>query len=84
MNINIFKKHLHEHKMIYAAIQSFSCSSDTLSIAAVLNIQFKNYILLKMPYLLKVNVIINIIHEITSKKDYTQHLSIDFIFITLQ
>lgn len=47
MNTNIFKKHLHEHKMVYAAIQSFSCSSSTSSITVVLIIQFKNYILLK-------------------------------------
>lgn len=47
MNTNTFKKQLHEHKMLYAAIQSFSCFSSTPSITVVLIIQFKNYILLK-------------------------------------
>lgn len=42
---NFFKKQFHEHKMLYAAIQSFSFSSTTVQSTVALNIWFKNNIL---------------------------------------
>lgn len=54
MNTNIFKKHLHEHKMHYAAIQFQLFFKYTIT--GVLNIQLENYILLKNTLFIESNL----------------------------